>query len=109
MKNYHNTFGYFLYFCWDKDVVCITTDGAKVIVKVGKLIKPDQQLCYAHGIQLAVVDVIYKQQISISSRPEFPEASNEEISEQNQTASERADDNTEDDENEIFDVVSYAC
>lgn len=82
----------------DKDIVCITTDGAKVMVKVGKLIKPDQQLCYAHGIQLAVVDVIYKQQIS----------SNEEISMQNETVGERVDENVEDDiendENDTFDL-----
>lgn len=48
----------------DKDVVSITTDGAKVMVKIGRLIKPDQQLCYAHGIQLAIIDVIYKKQDS---------------------------------------------
>ncbi|CAH2097471.1 unnamed protein product [Euphydryas editha] len=31
------------------------------MVKVGRLINPYQQLCYAHGIQLAVVNIIYKQ------------------------------------------------
>ena len=34
--------------------------GASVMVKVGKLLPCYQQLCYAHGIQLAVVDVLYK-------------------------------------------------
>lgn len=61
----------------DTNVICITTDGAKVIVKLGRVIKPDQQLCYAHGIQLAVVDVIYKQKYSSSK------AFNEEMSVQN--------------------------
>jgi hypothetical protein len=42
------------------DIVAIVTDGASVMVKVGKLISAEQQLCYAHGIQLAVVDVLYK-------------------------------------------------
>ena len=43
-----------------KDIVAIDTDGASVMVKVGTLISAEQQLCYAHGIQLAVVDVLYK-------------------------------------------------
>lgn len=44
----------------DDDIAAITSDGASVMVKVGRLIKPLQQLCYAHGIQLGVIDVIYK-------------------------------------------------
>ena len=43
----------------NEDIVCICTDGASVMAKVGKLIKADQQLCFAHGIQLAVLDVLY--------------------------------------------------
>jgi hypothetical protein len=43
-----------------KDIVAICTDGASVMCKVGKLIEAEQQLCYAHGIQLAVLDVLYK-------------------------------------------------
>ena len=42
------------------DIVCIVTDGASVMTKVGKLIAAQQQLCYAHGVQLAVLDVLYK-------------------------------------------------
>ena len=44
---------------FDKDIVCITTDGASVMKKVGRLIKCHQQLCYAHGIQLGLLDVLY--------------------------------------------------
>ena len=44
----------------DGDIIAICTDGASVMVKVGKLIKADQQLCFAHSIQLAVLDVLYK-------------------------------------------------
>jgi hypothetical protein len=43
-----------------KDIVAICTDGASVMCKVGRLIEAEQQLCYAHGIQLAVLDVLYK-------------------------------------------------
>ena len=37
-----------------EDVVCIATDGAAVMLKVGKLFCCEQQLCFAHGIHLAV-------------------------------------------------------
>ena len=43
------------------DIVAICTDGASVMKKVGQLVTAKQQLCYAHGISLAVLDVIYKQ------------------------------------------------
>lgn len=45
---------------FDTDVIGITTDGASVMVKIGKLVSCYQQLCFAHGIQLAVVDILYK-------------------------------------------------
>lgn len=43
-----------------EDIVAICTDGASVMCKVGKLIEAEQQLCLAHGIQLAVLDVFYR-------------------------------------------------
>lgn len=42
------------------DIVCITTDGAAVMKKVGTLISADQQLCFVHGIHLAVIKILYK-------------------------------------------------
>ena len=43
-----------------KDIVCVTTDGAAVMKKVGRLISEvDQQLCFAHGIHLAVIKAFY--------------------------------------------------
>jgi hypothetical protein len=42
----------------ESDIVCICTDGARVMTKVGELISAEQQLCYAHGIHLAVTDVL---------------------------------------------------
>jgi hypothetical protein len=38
----------------------ITTDGATVMKKFGRLAKCHQQLCFVYGIQLAVIDVLYK-------------------------------------------------
>ena len=40
--------------------MCITTDGASVMQKVGKLFPCLQQLCLIHVVQLAVLDVLYK-------------------------------------------------
>ncbi|XP_017494881.1 PREDICTED: uncharacterized protein LOC108383020 [Rhagoletis zephyria] len=45
------------------DIVAITTDGASAMVKLGKNIPPTHQLCFAHTIQLAVIDVFYKKPI----------------------------------------------
>lgn len=46
------------------DVVSSTTDGAAVMIKFGKLSGFEHQLCYNHGIHLAVLDVIYKKQLT---------------------------------------------
>lgn len=42
------------------DIVAFTTDGAATMKKIGKLIAPKQQLCLAHGVHLALIDVFYK-------------------------------------------------
>jgi hypothetical protein len=44
----------------DKHIVSCVTDGASVMVKFGRLIACDHNLCYAHGIHLAVCDVLYR-------------------------------------------------
>ncbi|GBM98597.1 hypothetical protein AVEN_205766-1 [Araneus ventricosus] len=41
----------------DTDIIGVTTDGASVMVKVGKLMSCYQQLCFVHGLQLAVIDI----------------------------------------------------
>ena len=51
----------------DADIVCIVTDGASVMKKVGKIISTEQQLCYAHAVQLAVLDVLYKHHSAASA------------------------------------------
>ena len=43
----------------DKDITSITTDGAAVMQKVGRLLPCNQQLCFAHVIHLAVINVLY--------------------------------------------------
>ena len=42
------------------DVICNTTDAASLMTAMGDLLPTIQQLCYAHGLHLAVVDVLYK-------------------------------------------------
>ena len=54
-----------------KDVVSITSDGAKVMVKIQRISPVSHQLCYAHAIQLAVTDSLYKKKKS--SKPKEQE------------------------------------
>ncbi len=42
-----------------KSIISITTDGASVMKKTVKLTDANHQLCLAHGIQLAVIQVLY--------------------------------------------------
>ena len=39
------------------DIVAITTDGCAMMKKLGRIIPPFQQLCYAHGLQLVIQDL----------------------------------------------------
>ena len=45
---------------YDEDIVYITTDGASVMQKVGRLSNCDQQFCIVHGIQRGVKRFIQK-------------------------------------------------
>ena len=45
-----------------KDIVGIMTDGASVMKKVGRILPVNQHLCFAHGVQLAVYEVLYQKQ-----------------------------------------------
>ena len=45
---------------FSKHIVCIMTDGCPTMTKLGRLADPvPQQLCYAHALQLSVLDVLY--------------------------------------------------
>ena len=41
-------------------IVAITTDGCVMVRKLGRIIPPFQQLCYAHGLQLVIQDILYR-------------------------------------------------
>ena len=41
-------------------LVSIVFDGASVIKKLGKISQLNHQLCYGHGVHLAVFDILYK-------------------------------------------------
>ncbi|KAI6658967.1 hypothetical protein LOD99_14643 [Oopsacas minuta] len=49
---------------FETDVISITTDGCSMMKKLGKIIPTSQQLCYAHGLQDVIQDVIYQKQLS---------------------------------------------
>ena len=45
-----------------RHIVAVATDGASAVVKFGRCVDCEHQLCYAHGIHLAVCDALYKKQ-----------------------------------------------
>ena len=53
----------------EKHVLACVTDGASVMVKFGKIIDYDHQLCYAHGIHLDVCDVLYRKTDTVVEAP----------------------------------------
>ena len=48
----------------EDDIIGIKTDGASVMKKLEKILEIDQQLCFAHALQLAVISVLYKKDAS---------------------------------------------
>ena len=56
----------------DTDIVAIVTDGPNVMVRVGKIIEAEHQLCLVHGIHFAVCDVLYKKSSTPMSDTEAP-------------------------------------
>lgn len=44
---------------FESQIVSISCDGCSVMTRLGKNIAPEQQLCQAHGIHLAVKEVMY--------------------------------------------------
>jgi len=61
-------------------------NDCKIMSKVGRLISAEDQLCYAHGVQLAVVNVLYKRNasftsatsVTVSSKPDEGDSNGEE-------------------------------
>lgn len=52
----------------ERDIVNLTTDGATVMEKVGRLTDAEHQLCLAHGIHLAVIEVLYKKPTVVTTQ-----------------------------------------
>ncbi|KAH9629866.1 hypothetical protein HF086_006550, partial [Spodoptera exigua] len=52
----------------EDDISGLTSDGAAVMIKMGKCLPVHHQLCYAHAIQLAVLDVLYKKKSVVDER-----------------------------------------
>jgi hypothetical protein len=59
----------------ETDVVAIVTDGPNIMLKVGKLIAAEHQVCFAYGIHLAVCDVLYNKKNLDESKNESAIAS----------------------------------
>ena len=45
----------------ESELVVITTDGCAMMKKLGWMIPPFQQFCYAHGLQLVIQDLFCTQ------------------------------------------------
>ena len=63
----------------EKHVVCVT-DGDAVMVKFRKYIPCEHQLCYAHGIQLAVCEALYRKNVTVNPATESEEMRDEDDS-----------------------------
>jgi hypothetical protein len=62
------------------DLVATCNDGAAVMVKYGKLLEALSQLCYNHGIQLAIVSTLYeKTAINTTSQPDQSSEDEEDV------------------------------
>ncbi len=62
----------------DEHIAGCTTDGAAVMVKFGKEIKPDHQKCIAHCIHLSVMDTFYNKNVDLIASAEETNNENEE-------------------------------
>jgi len=88
------------------NIVCIVTDGASVMVKLGSLTDMEQQLCYAHAVQLAVLDVLYRQRDAHATpavSATLEAAANESECEDNSDGDEDADAELTDERLEVVD------
>ena len=59
------------------DIVAIITYGASVMKKVGRIINMDQQLCFAHGVQLGAIEVLYKKFVVETAQQYYEKDKNE--------------------------------
>ena len=78
----------------EKHIIACVTDGASVMKKFGYLFDALHQQCYAHGIHLAVCDVLYKKQTPFSTS----DSTNEDAREVQSTNDEEDDELSENNE-----------
>ena len=62
-----------------KDIISCTFDGAAVMLKMGREISPFALICHAHGLHLAVTDVLYKNDKRSSAKKAIIEDVDEDI------------------------------
>lgn len=88
----------------DNSVAAVTSDGASVMVKFGKMVPYFHQLCYNHGLHLAVQDVLYRSAPKSSSRTEKTTLSESEFSDDDDDDEFNDNDDTDesDDEDNSF-------
>lgn len=84
----------------DEDVICLTTDGANVMLALGRAARANQQLCLAHGIQLGIIDVLYKKTTEVTRAPG-------ESSENEEEDSDNSENSDDEDGGFQFDVRVY--
>ena len=68
------------------------------MTKIGRISPTYQQLCFAHGVQLAVIDVLYSAKDKINTQLEIPETENEMEGEFSDLESLTSEDNENDQE-----------
>lgn len=85
----------------ENDIISITTDGPNVMKKLGRIVPCLQQFCYAHGLQLAVIDVLYQKRDSEESEVENIE------DDPDQEAAEDCESDDDDDETRIEFETEY--
>lgn len=72
----------------EKDIACAVTDGASVMCAMGRQLPSYHQLCFAHGIQCAILDVIYKKNSNDQEIVETAHPTEEETEEDDSSESE---------------------
>ena len=86
----------------ERHIVGATTDGASVMIKLGRLMNTEHQQCHSHGIHLAVVDLIYKASSSDSLPPPLVDLDEEEDSDEENEEGEGEEEETDNATDSMF-------
>ncbi len=85
----------------DQHIVSQMTDGCNTMKKVGRISSCEQQLCFAHGVQLAVLDVLYQKK---KTKPKTAKPIDEQS--ENNDSDESNDDEENDDDGDEQEFIS---